>query len=299
MKRAFVMPVVVLLALVASLTVAVVLNRNAVRASDADAQVQSYIDDHRERGLREVIALWLQFSARQEFEELLTDEGQAFSVDFSGDRTLTVWLTQSQSTALVNPAGLETRQPTTDVMALERQREIANLVRLNLESANPRYPDLLGRQAGPLAVNILLAPPEVIRAMAMAVIGNAEIADAYTNDLVRLRDGQSEITRLQLLDVARDAGVGDDEQSEITALWTTEPTLWSLRAELTGPSGVLRDATIGRYQALVVIPREDETDPLLTGSEHANSWFLDWKRLDEGVGYTPTGSVGPEQGGGL
>ncbi len=297
MNRGYVMPVVVLLALVASLTVAVVLNRDTVRASAANAQLQSYIDDHRERGLREVIALWLQFSAKQELEDLIADNGVAFTVDYSGDRTLTVWFTQSQSTALVNPAGLETKQPTTEIMPLERQREIADLVREHLEIAGPGYSDRFGRQAGPLAVNIKLAPPEVIHAMAMAVVANAEIVDVYTADLVRLRDSEDEITRLQLLDVARDAGLNDDEQSEVTALWTTIPTLWNVRAELTGPDGVIREATLGRYEAVVVIPREDETDPLVSGSEHANAWFLDWKRLDDGVGYTPTGSFGPDQGG--
>ena len=297
MRRAFVMPVVILLALVASLTVTVILNRNSVRTHSVENELQSYIQDHRQRGIREVIAIWLQFTGRQSIEELLADDGLAFTLDFSGDRTLKVWLFESQTTALINPAGLGPMQPGESVIPLQRQREIADATRLVLQNMNPAHVANLGRQAGPLAVSAHDAPAEVIEAVSIAVVGDEAIAQAFARDLMQLRSTNSDITRLELLDMARDAGVSDNDQPILTSLWTTRPTLWSLRAELTGPEGVIRNKILSRYEAVVFIPRESETNPLLSGSEHANSWYLEWNHLGEGVGYTPVGSANSNQGG--
>jgi hypothetical protein len=297
MRRAFVMPVVILLALVASLTVTVVLNRNSVRTNGVENELRSYVQDHRQRGIREVISTWLQYTGRQSIEDIVTEDGLAFTLDFSGDRTLKVWLFESQTTALVNPSGLGPMQPDVSVISLTRQREIASATRLALQSMNPSYVASLGRQAGPLAVSAHSAPIEVIEALTMATIGDEAVAEAFARELVRLRDSGNEITRLGLLDLAREAGVSDDEQPKLTSLWTTRPTLWSVRAELTGPEGVIREKTLARYEALVFIPREDSTNALISGSEHSNSWYLEWNRLDDGVGYTPAGNANSNQGG--
>ena len=297
MRRAFVMPIVILLALVASLTVTVILNRNSVRSHGVENELQSYVEDHRQRGIREVISTWLQYTGRQNIEELLADDGLAFTLDFSGGRTLRVWLFESQTTALVNPSGLGPLQPGESVIALERQREIADATRLVLQGMSPSYVASLGRQAGPLAVSARSAPAGVIEAICIAVVGDEAIAQAFARDLIQLRSTSSDITRLELLDMARDAGVSDNDQPILTSLWTTRPTLWSLRAELVGPEGVVRKKTLARYEAVVFIPRENETDPLLSGSEHSNSWYLQWNHLGEGVGYTPVGSANSNQGG--
>lgn len=297
MRRAFVMPVVILLALVASLTVTVILNRNSVRSSSVEYELQTYVEDHRERGIREVISTWLQYTGRQDLESIITDDGVAFTLDFSGSRTLEVSFFESQTTALVNPSGLGPMQPDESVIALERQREIADATRLALQTMNPANVANLGRQAGPLAVSALSAPEQVIEALALAVVGDETVAQAFARDLVRLRDSSEDVTRLQLLDLARDAGVSDEIQPILTALWTTRPTLWSVRAELIGPEGSVRNKALARYEGLVFIPRDDSTSALISGSEHANSWYLEWKRLDEGVGYTPVGNANSNQGG--
>ncbi len=297
MRRAFVMPVVILLALVASLTVTVVLNRNSLRASSVEEELQTYVEDHRQRGIREVISTWLQYTGRQSIEDIIADDGLTFTLDFSGGRTLTVWLYEAQTTALVNPSGLGPLQPDVTAIGLRQQRDIAEATRLALQSMNPSYVANLGRQAGPLAVNALTAPPAVIEALATGVVGDLAIAQAFARDLVRERDSGSELERLQLLDMARDAGVSDDVQPILAAVWTTQATLWRIRAELTGPDGAGREKSIGRYEALVFIPREDGTSSLMSGSEHSNSWYLEWNRLDEGVGYTPVGSANSNQGG--
>lgn len=283
MKRAFVMPVVVLLTLVASLAVTLLLNRNSVRRSDAEYALESYIEEHRQRGIREVIALWLQFSGQQDLDAMLGESGLAFTLDYSGGRTLEVTLVPAQQTPLIDPEGLGPMQPGADIIDLPRQREIARLTALALGESAPT----LGRTSGPLALSLRDASPEALRAVSTAVIGDEQMAQEYTNALLRYRDEQTTYDRAQMLNLARDAGVETALQTQLTALWTQLPSLWEVRAELKGPGEDGRDRTTARYQAKIFIPREEATNALMSGSEHASAWFLEWNRLDEGVGYTP------------
>ncbi len=283
MSRAFVMPVVVLLALIASLTVAVLLNRDAVRHLDAEDELASYIDEHRQRGVRELIALWLQFSGQQDLEALISDDGLVFTLDYSGGRELRVWLIEAQSAPLVDPQGLDPQQPSADVIPLGEQRKIAERTAIALGGRAEQ----VGRTAGPLAVSLASASDEAIRALSLAVVQNQAIADEYANQLIRFRNERTEFTRPELLNLARDAGIEDNLQTRLTALWTTLPSLWSVRAELVGPGQAGREEVVARYEATVFIPRDQATSALLTGSEHPSAWFLEWKKLDEGVGYTP------------
>ena len=288
-RRAFVMPVVILLALIVSLAVTVMLNRNTVRRYDVDTGLQSYIDGHRERGIREIIAIWLQFSARQDLEALIGQNDVIFTLDYSGNRRLTVSLINDQTTALIDPAGLTPTQPVADVIDLETQRAIASRTRQALGGSA----DVFGRTTGPLAVDAVHAPAEVLEAVSLALLQDPELASTYASRLADLRDTTTDLDRSALLNLADDVGIDTEAQTRLIALLTTTPTLWRIRAELTGP----RDSTIARYEGLVDIPREDSNSPLLTGSEHTNSWFIQWSRVDDGVGYTPVlGSAGRQGG---
>lgn len=277
------MPVVVLLALVAGLTVTLLLNRNAVRRADAEYELESYIDEHRQRGVRELIALWLQFSAQQELEDLIADNGLVFTLEYSGGRELRVSLVQAQSAPLVEPEGLDPQQPDSEVIDLSEQRNIAT----RTAAALGARASLVGRTAGPLAVSLASASAETIRALSLAVLQNEAQAEEYANQLIRFRNERTTFTRPELLNLARDAGIETNLQTRLTALWTTLPSLWAVRAELTGPGEAGRERTIARYEAMVFIPREETTSELLTGSEHPSAWFLQWRKLDDGVGYTP------------
>ncbi len=281
--RGFAMPVVVLLALMTSLVVVLLLNRDAVRHLDAENELESYIDEHRQRGVRELIALWLQFSGQQDLESLIASDGLVFTLDYSGGRELRVWLVEAQSAPLVDPEGLDPKQPVAEVIPLGVQRDIA---RRTAEALGGRA-ELVGRSAGPLAVSLSGASDEAIRALVVAVLVNEALALEYSNQLLRFRNERTEYTRPELLNLARDAGVEENLQTRLTALWTTLPSLWSVRAELVGPGAAGREKTIARYEATVFIPREETTNSLLTGSEHPSAWFLEWRKLDDGVGYTP------------
>lgn len=289
-RRGFIMPVVVLLSLVASLTVVVVLNRNAVRTRDAAAQLDGYVAEHRERGIREVIAVWLQYTTRENIEELLEPDGLAFTLDYSGGRQLVVRLFESQSTALVNPNGLTPNQPDVGVVPLSEQRDLALAIGQALEASRPGLSEALGREAGPLAVSVWSAPSEVIEAITLAVTGNPDVASAFALLLARERDRSEELPTIRMINLAEEAGVEEDLRGRLAALFTTTPTLWAVRAELTG--GGRDEEPIERYEALVYIPREDQSNPLLTGSEHVNAWFLEWDRLEVGEGYTPVAGGG-------
>ena len=287
-RRGFVMPLIVLLALVTSMMVAVLLNRNAVRRSDAEWELNSYIEEHRQRGVREMVAVWLQFSAQQDFESMLASDGTAFTLDYSGGRRLTVKLLPAQGSPVIDSEGVDVSQVAGTVLSPKLQREIVDRTAENLGARA----EVLGRSSGPIAVSLYDAPAEVIRAMSRAVLMNDQLAEEYTNQLIRRRDESEAIDRPALLNLARDVGIPDNQQTQLAALWTTLPALWRARVELTGPGEGGRDETIGRYEAMIFIPREEATSPLLTGSEHPSAWFLEWRKLDEGVGYTPIPGLG-------
>ena len=287
-NRAFVMPLVVLMALVTSMMVAVLLNRNSVRRSDAEWALNSYVEEHRQRGVREILAVWLQFSAQQDFESMLASDGTAFTLDYSGGRRLVVRLLPAQGAPVIDPEGVDVDQATNAALSPLIQRQIVERTAEILGSRS----ELLGRRSGPIAVSLYDASPEVIRAVTRAVMQNDQLAEEYANQLIRRRDDSEAVDTQALLMIARDLEVPDNLQTQLSGIWTTLPALWSARVELTGPGADGRDEVIGRYEALVFIPREETTSPLLTGSEHPSAWFLEWRKLDEGVGYTPIPGLG-------
>ncbi len=294
MRRAFAMPMVVLLTLAASLMVAVLLNRNSVRRADAEFELRSYVEDHRQRGVRELVALWLQFSAQQDLEALLGADGLAFTLDYSGGRRLAVSLVPMQGAPLVEPEGLGPMQPPAENLPVERQRELARRTAL----AMGERAEIIGRTSGPLAVSLGDASDEAIRALAQAVLQNEALAESYATALGRLRAERSAIERQDLVTLAREVGVEDQAlQTELAQLWTTRPTLWGVRVELTGPGARAGETSVERYEAVVFVPREESTSALLTGSEHASSWFLEWRKLGEGSGYTALPGQVAERGG--
>jgi len=284
------MPLVVLLALTTSIMVAVLLNRNSVRRSDAEYELNSYVEEHRQRGVREILAVWLQFTAQQDFESMLASDGTAFTLDYSGGRRLIVRLLPAQGSPVIDPEGVDVSQAAGTVLSPKLQREVVQRTAENLGARAT----LLGRQSGPIAVSLYDAPAEVIRAMTRAVLMNDQLAEEYTNQLIRRREESEAIDRPTLISMARDLEIPDNQQTQLAALWTTLPALWRARVELTGPGAGGRDEVIGRYEAMIFIPREETTSPLLTGSEHPSAWFLEWRKLDEGVGYTPIPGLGQQ-----
>lgn len=294
MRRAFAMPMVVLLTLAASIMVAVLLNRNSIRRSDAEFELQSYIQEHRQRGVREIVSLWLQFSAQQDLEALLADDGLAFTIDFNAGRRLEVRLVPLQGAPLVEPEGLGPLQPAAQTMPVQRQREITRLTALALgERAGS-----LGRTTGPLAVSLSDASDEALRAMAQAVLQNEALSEAYASALGRLRAEGEVPDRESLVTLAREVGIEEQSlQTELAQLWTTRPSLWGVRTEIVGPGPTPGSTRVERYEATIFIPREESTSALLSGSEHASAWFLDWRQLEEGTGYTALPGRGAERGG--
>lgn len=277
-RRAFALPIVMLLATVATIAALVMLERHANTHLAVQRQIDAYYEHHARLGLKEMIDQWLLTTGGNVGERLL-DGGLAFELVFSGNRTIRVWMEDGQGSLLRRPAGtggaIDAARIAAENIALsmgedpfaspgagrptsrpnDRSRDKDDLEELE----RPKL-----RDAGPLAVSALSADFDVLVAIAEAS-GAGEASPMIANEIMNEReDGQ-----LSAGDIAKacdTAGVEPAVRAIIGRILTTTPTVWRVVAE----------SDEGRWMGLL------EQAPRAGGlSGSGASTLLEWERVPE------------------
>lgn len=276
-RRGFVMPIVLMLSLAIGILAGMVLSRAGERATVVRDQLAGYRDSHHERGIKEIAAAWLAYSADQDAEDLAggPNGGEAFTARINLDESVTFELRPAQATARINPIGLNV----SDGLAARRVESILR-ERFGEQGLRTRT-----REYGPAAIDTERAPDDVVAALAETVLEDPRLATRFVSQL-RQQDTTNGMDAATVRNAATAVGIEDEPADRLSMLFGVEPTLWRVRAvwqnrDPTAPAGRRRAVFEGVVQ---ITPG--------TGFEtqHANEMFLEWGRVDEAAGYT--GSIG-------
>ncbi len=223
-RAAFVLPMVILTALVASLVVAVAMERHSAQELMSRRQVEEYRRHHDMLGAQAIIRYWLSRKTNIELGELAASNRPAHRFSLPGGLRITMRLEDGQGLL---------KADLTDVFPQEKRDWFeAALLRMA-----PERGDLL-RRVGPVEVSVNAAPREVLAALRA---NDASFAEMVISERDRARLTQATMTQL----LERN-GFTATEIGEVARLITYDTTLWRLRVEAEED-----DRSIRTFSALV------------------------------------------------
>ncbi len=230
MRRAFAMPMVIMLALVSALAVAVMLQRQDAQMRTVQAILDGYTAHHSAFGVRAVVRKWLTMQKADDLSELAGTGGVAHRFALPDDVFVSVRVADGQGLPSVRTESLGAL--TLDYYTRVRER---------VEAIDPG----LLRDLGPPLISINAAPAEVLGALIEDEDEGPRLADRF----IKARE-RKPLTRDDTVDLLRRAGIEDVQQTQILALLTFEPSLWRLEAAV---QTAARPEEVRRFDMLVEV----------------------------------------------
>ena len=222
-RRAFVLPIVVLLTIVVAAITAVGLSRLSNQTNTVARQLNAYQMHHAARGVADAVRPWLVQQTAADIWDRLGEAGHAMDLELSDGSVVRVSIHDGQTALL---ADLDALSSSADIN--QAGRALRELNRLVTEADFRRYT----RPVGPIAVSAVGAPEPVLRAAVLAEIGDLDRADAVVRELQRLRRERSRIGRADLASAINQIGGDAEERAAVQRAITTDPSLWWVRAEI-------------------------------------------------------------------
>lgn len=219
-RRGFALPLVLLLALVASLGVAVILNRSGVSGAAVNQQLKVYQRHHTHAGMKEMVDRWLA-TTHGSLQEQLESDGQAFIIELPRNRRIRVVITDGQGTLLDDLRGLYGAEASFTGIAVDT-------VRRAVDTNDPAVAAACFRTAGPAAISVNSAIPEVLEAMATAVLPGRDgqrLAQEYLTRRERALIAQAEIRSIAL-----EANATNEDADALERMFVAVPTVWRVEA---------------------------------------------------------------------
>ena len=258
MNRAYALPLVLLLALVAGLTLTAMLERQSAQALTVSRLVEGYDAHHAERGVRELADGWLKSVTSQALSGAVdTEPRHALRVRLDDDRTLDLYVSQAQHRLLSRFDGLAAHD-TADARRILRAAR-----RLGVEPET--------RPAGPVAVAVATASRDTLRAVALSVLDDEDLADSLADALIRERD-RKPVTEGSVASVANSLGIEADTRAGLVRLLTSSPSLFAVRAKLHAPGRTVV------YEGLATLAGGGSAAGAPVSRD---SSFLSWRRADQ------------------
>jgi hypothetical protein len=239
-RRGFAMPLVVMLALVASLMGAVLLQRQAAVFRLADREVRAYRDRHFERGVREVVGEWTNSLAGQPVDKMIAPDGHVLDLELPGGGGAAVYMFDGQGGFLTDPATLSgpEREDWAGVMA-----ELSSLGR----GDGSWY-----RAVGPLAVSAASAPTEVLEAIGNYA-GGRRSGKRFASEIERARrDG--DLTPAALGTAMNAADFTPQQRDIVNRLLVPQPELRGVIVDVYESRGNGRATLVRRYGGRLFLP---------------------------------------------
>ena len=227
-RRAFALPLVILLTLVGAFAVAILLDRQSAATLTVRRHVDSYHEHHIAFGMREMVSRWLR-QVRGGILENLDPDSRAFSLVLPSGHKVNVYFQDAQGLA-----------PSDTSQLTGRRREIADFMKAYLETfANPDDMDALFRPAGPSTICVTSAPRPVLVALAAACVEPDQV-EQVVQALESMASGTSSLfagdagassAPAATNAVLADLDISDQAKRELVAMTTTIPALWRVVCE--------------------------------------------------------------------
>lgn len=225
-RRAFALPLVVLLAFVASLSLVLILERRVVSQRTVQRQIQAYTGHHRAAGVKECVSRWLS-TTRVRGQESLSETGHAFRMALPTGEGIDVRFEDGQGTALTDETNL-----TGD------RRYIVRTMREYLQQLPPELTHRVFRGVGPVEISLRSAPAIVIDALVFSIVDDPNRRQRAVEAILSRRNAGL-LTRDELPRALSDAGLEEEERDLMLSMLVEAPTLWHVVAEISDGRGRL------------------------------------------------------------
>lgn len=220
--RAFVLPLVMLLALVAASALVILFTRRSSSMLASERQSDNYVSHHFQSGLRDLVTVVLQTAQRRR-DSHLTDGVLAFDVSLEQGLRMEVRLIDAQGSVLAS------RDPSDSIRLSVMRKAAARLIEGGL--TDERYL----RGSGAAKVSLHGAPREVLSALARAVDEECD-GESFADAVIAERT-QNDITQAKVRVLATTGKIAADKVELLEQMVVTEPTLWWARARVLDSSG--------------------------------------------------------------
>lgn len=231
-RNGFAMPMVLVLALVAGIMAAVVLDRQAAQRQTISRQLNGYGDTHFERGVREVVGQWTDSLIGQPIEKLLGPDGHAMDIERPDGSMVAIYLFDGQGSVLTEIAGLN-ESDAVDALGVMQE----------LEHQSRGKPDpALVRPVGPVRVSISSAPGEVLDAVFSYAKGGKSAHRSVQSILSARKRG--DLTDIDLNSALDSADLNPEQKNTARRLLIVKPELWNMVVDVYPPGA---NAPAARY----------------------------------------------------
>lgn len=284
--RAFALPMVMLLALVATLGIGVMLERAAQATLATQREIEVYRRHHDTLGMKEMVNRWLG-SNQSRLAERIADDGLAFRLELPAGEEVQVYFAPGQGQALTaldllgGDRNLQARQAARLIAAMEQEAVQSGtdalvaaqdpaLVDMEGDASRFQFSPGLSRPFGPVEVDVNTAPVEVLDTIARVAIVEGS-PDSFVAELIRARDGDEPLTEVDIRSAASRAELTDGDLATVRTMLTANATLWRVVAERLDRRGRLIERTGGYFQT-----------GLSEGGSDFNQGggFLSWRAMD-------------------
>lgn len=237
--RAYALPLVILVALAASLAIGIVLSRHADSHLAVNRQVLLYRDHHRQMGMQELIDRWcVTVVTRGSIRDQLGNGGLAFELVLPNGVTAKIYFEDAQGAALEDLRVLHGPDAA-------YARRLVKL--LDEQPGTDESLARLYRQFGPAKLSVHTAEPAVLEALAQVIVPQGGDGRRFVHTLIDRRD-RSDLNPSDIRAIAIESGLSGDEAAAAEMMLTTQPSLWRVTAEITG-QGIRQ-----RAQGIVEVP---------------------------------------------
>jgi len=264
-RRAFALPLAVMLVLVSSIMIVVMLERQQAQQLTVQRELEGYTFHHLTRGFGETFEVWLRSAGARNLRESLGTNGHAFDLTVEGGQSVKVSMFDAQGSVLTDLSGL-----TDDQVLLGR-----SMLRSLRQQAGADW-ERYTRKEGPLAVSVRGSPREVLLAAADAAFASSGDPEAFVAALIDARDTAGD-EPIDLVAIMAAADLSPDMRARVASVFAVDPALWRGLAEADTPN-VWPPRPPVRYQFWSVVrPTAQARDG--SAALQRTSLIIRWERL--------------------
>jgi len=221
-RRAFALPMVIVLSLIAGIMAAVILERQSAQTLTATREFEGYRSRHLERGVREVVGQWTDTLVGQSLDKMLDPDGHALDIQTVDGGLISIFIFDGQGSILTDPAGLS-----------DNDRNELGGVLTELSAITSGNPDpMILRPVGPIPVSLKTASPEVLEAIVRHA--GARSPRQFVDGVLRTRAAQ-DITESDLQTILNRAELDPPQRQLLSSLVTIHPTLVQMVIDVYDP----------------------------------------------------------------